>query len=865
MAITQDGRLMKLATPQLADDFLLVKRLRVREGLSQLFRIELELLHEETAEGNAATPVDPQALLGQPMSLIAGNPDNVHRFFHGICVDFSQGNRNTRFSKYKAELVPAVWLLTQRSRSRIFQQRPVREILATVFEGFNVNYELQGKYEPRNYCVQYNESDWDFASRLMEEEGIFYYFRHTEDAHILVVADTPQSQRVCPTYDRLPFTTDLSTVTENWVGGVQTWRVDNRLRSGKYTLWDYNFELPTANLAAEQLSRFTIGQNQNLEIYDYPGEYAKRFDGIDPGGGERAADLQKIFEDRQRTVAIRQQEIDVAYKNIYATSGAYSLTAGHRFTLENHPNSENNGQYVIVSQQIEAVQTPGYVSDDQVSNPYVVNLVCIPHGSNAAPFRPLRQTPKPVIHGSQTAVVVGPASEEIFTDKYGRVKVQFHWDREGQKNATSSCWIRVATPWAGNRWGAVHIPRIGMEVIVNFMDGDPDQPIITGAVYNPNTMPPYELPQNKTRSTLKSSSSKGDKGFNEIRFEDKTGEEQIFIHAEKDEDIRVNHDCMETIGHDRHLTVENSQFEKINSDKHLTVAGDHNESIGSNMSLKVGMDQHEKIGKNYAIDAGMGVHIKAGVSAVIEAGVTLTIKVGGNSISLTPAGIFIQGTLVMINSGGAPGTGSGCSPASPTAPKAADDGKPGRPAAKPKLNPPPPKPKLKLKKSTVKASKRSRLAQSGIDQALIVAAAVLGAANALPFVSIAEPVPPAPGEELYGPSPATPPRTDEELFQTAEATGIPIAGPDGAIYQTSQTPEGTTIREKSKPLTEEEKKDIYFKQAEEIGEAVKGPDGTNYDIKQLPDGTQIREASRPMTKEEVDQALKDFPKSEREG
>ena len=331
------------------------------------------------------------------------------------------------------------------------------------------------------------------------------------------------------------------------------------------------------------------------------------------------------------------ESFDARVTTATGKSDCISITAGYRFTLSHHPNAEANKQYTILTATHEAEQNPSYVSNEGVPEPYTNSFTCILHGSGPPTFRPPRKTPKPIVQGSQTAIVVGPAGEEIFTDKFGRVKVQFNWDREGHVNEASSCWVRVAQTWAGNKWGTMFIPRIGMEVLVHFLEGDPDQPIITGCVYNPQTMPPYTLPDEKTKSTIKSNSSKGGGGFNEFRFEDKKGSEQIFIHAEKDEDIRVKNDAKEYIGHDRHLIVENDQFEKVNKDKHLHIQGDRQEKVDGKMSIKVGTDLQEKVGMNYSVDAGMGVHIKAGVSAVIEAGTSVTMKVGGNFVNISPA------------------------------------------------------------------------------------------------------------------------------------------------------------------------------------------------------------------------------------
>lgn len=687
MPITQEGRLLRLLTP-LETDVLMIKRFRGNEGLSKLFRYELDIVHDHDSQLDLTPMVaDISQLIGQPMSVRAKLADGAERHFSGICVRFTQGIRKNRYTKYHAVVMPHVWILTQRIQSRIFQNMTVPDILKKIFDKFQVTYEIQGTFEPRNYCVQYGESDFDFASRLMEEEGMFYFFVHDETTHRMVIANTPSSHQECPNGTNFPYSIDLGGV-ENRRTSISGWNTLHQLRTAKYTTWDHNFELPQSSLEAEKASIFTDGNN-DLEAYDYPGGYAKRFDGVDRGGGEQTSNLQKVFDDRRRVAEIRQQEIDVTCRTIKAMTNTCNLTAGYRFQLTNHPSNEVNGNYVLTDIGIEIAQSPDYASDGAVENPVHVSFYCIPHGAGKPPFRPARRTAKPIIHGAQTAVVVGPAGEEIFTDKYGRVKVQFHWDRDNQVNESSSCWIRVAQSLAGNKWGAMFIPRIGMEVVVNFLDGDPDRPVITGSVYNAGAMPPYTLPDEKTKSTLKTNSSKGGNGFNELRIEDKKGSEQIFIHAEKNQDIRVKNDCMETILHDRHLIVENEQFEKVKKDKHLQVLGDHNEKIGGTMSINAGSDLQEKVGQNYALDAGMAVHIKAGMTAVIEAGTSLTLKVGGNFININPGGIFIKGTMVMLNSGGAAGSGAGCNPEGPKEPKEADNAVAG---STPQSKPAPPRP-----------------------------------------------------------------------------------------------------------------------------------------------------------------------------
>jgi type VI secretion system secreted protein VgrG len=658
MPTTQEGRLLRVSTP-LDDDFLLIKKIRANEGLSRLFRFDLELLHAEEAEGNEPTLVDPQDVLGQQMVVAVEQADGTRRFFNGICVDFTQGGRNSRFSKYRAVLVPKVWLLTQVSQSRIFQNMSVPDILRQVLDGFEFDLEAQGTFEPRNYCVQYRESDWDFASRLMEEEGIYYYFEHTAASHRLIIGNLGTSHRECPSKSEIPFASDIETLTE-WTGQILTWEGSNKVRAGKFTLRDHNFQLPTNNLEGQQLSRFNIGGNQDLEIYDFPGEYAKRFDGISSGGGEQASSLQKVFDDRQRTVEIRQQEIDVAYKTGYGSSDCCSLTAGFRFRMTEHPISQNNRNHVLVSVKTEAVQTPGYISNDDVMNPFLVNFACIPQGEGQAPFRPLRQTPKPVVQGSQTAIVVGPSGEEIFTDKFGRVKVHFHWDRLGQNDASSSCWLRVSTSIAGNKWGTMFIPRIGQEVIVDFMEGDPDQPIITGSVYNPETMPHYELPKFKTLTYIKTRTSPDDgHGFNELRFEDKAGKEQVFVHSQKRYDLRVRGSMYETCGGNRQEVIGVRSDNQPGGNLAITVGGNFDLHVKAAHFIGIDDKLNEAVKadvvEDYQGNLSTLVKTKAELNALeinLEAKTKISLKVGGSCILIDPSGVTIAGAMVKINSGG---------------------------------------------------------------------------------------------------------------------------------------------------------------------------------------------------------------------
>jgi type VI secretion system secreted protein VgrG len=627
MAYTQENSPIEVTTP-LGKDKLLLVGFTGSEAISQLFCFRLELLAKNQTE------VAFERLLGDKITIRLRLPDGTDRYFNGICSRVSQGERDNTFTSYGMEVVPRLWLLTRKAQSRIFQQLSVDAILKKVLEGFDVTWEIQGKFHPRDYCVQYRETDFNFLSRLMEEEGIYYFFKHDASSHKMVVANKPSSHSDMPRMNRIIF--------EEMTGGkrdedrIYGWEKAQELRSGKYTLWDHCFEIPHKHLEAQvnildsvQVGKVThkpkVGGNDKLEVYDYPGEYAQRFDGVDRGGGDRAADLKKIFEDNKRTVDIRMEQETVPGLIIQGSSNCRHFVSGHKFNLERHFNAD--GEYLLVGVSHVARQESDFRSGGGGDFEYENSFSCIPF---AIPFRPPRLTPKPVVQGTQTAVVVGPAGEEIFTDKYGRVKVQFHWDREGQHNEKSSCWVRVSQNWAGKRWGAMFIPRIGQEVIVDFLEGDPDQPIITGRVYNADEMPPYELPKEQTKSTLKSNSSKGGGGFNEIRFEDAKGKEQIFIHAERDMDVRIGA----------------SQRTSIGGDRHSTVGGTSNEDVGKDF------------------------YLKAGMKMVIEAGIELTIKSLGGFIKIDSTGITIQGTMVRINSGGAPGI-------IPEPPVAADDAKPG--------------------------------------------------------------------------------------------------------------------------------------------------------------------------------------------
>lgn len=699
---TQDNRLLNITTP-LGKDYLLIEKLRATEEISQLFEYDVELLYDEEEDDEfQITPIKINQILGQTVSISLTQTDGTERVFTGMVNRISQIGRNRRYSFYTAKIVPHVWKLTQNTQSRIFQHKRVPDILKEVFEGYEIKMQVQSEYKPRNYCVQYQETDFAFASRLMEEEGIYYYFEHTPETVKMVLRDDFKSPENCPNKHEIPTYDEDLDPSEDWESAVKSIQTNYTLQTGRVTTWDYNFQLIKKTLDAEQLSSFDVGGNKDLEIFTYPTGYARKYDGIGKSGGEEPANLNNIFPDIERTAKNRITALDCQYKVLKCISDCCSITPGYRFQLKNHPNKELNVQYIITSAQHVVDQVPSYVAakeEDEVLA-YKNEFNCIPHGAGQPEFRPALKTPKPIIHGSQTAIVVGPPGEEIFTDKYGRVKVQFHWDRERKFNEDSSCWVRVGTMWASKNWGTMFIPRINMEVIVDFMEGDPDQPIITGTVYNQEAMPPYKLPDEKTKMTIKSDSSVGGNGFNELRFEDKKGSEQIFIHGEKDLDVRIKNDRREWTGKDQHLIVKNDrrekieqdthllverhQIEEIKKDKHLTVGGNETIKIGSGLSINVGSSASVKTTGGHSSEAGGNYYIK-GQNVVIEGVMGLTIKGPGGFITLGPSGVAIQGNMVLINSGGAAIGGSPGSTPTPQKPQIADPADDAKPGSKLKL------------------------------------------------------------------------------------------------------------------------------------------------------------------------------------
>ena len=588
------SRVMEISTP-LGDDVLLFHRMNAREELSRLSEFQIDLLSERS-------DINLDEIMGKHVTVKLELPDDKIRYFSGYVTRFAQIGTHGRYHLYQAMVRPWLWFLTRTSNCRIFQGITVPDILKKVFDEHtiaDVKFELTGTYRVWEYCVQYRETDFNFASRLMEQEGIYYYFKHQDGRHTLTIADSNSAHSTVEGYEKIPFLPS-GRVARPEQEHIDDWNFAREIQPGRYALDDFNFKTPSLDLQAK--TKITRQHKlANYEVFDYPGIYST------VGEGEQY-------------VKTRLEEIHAQFEFIHGKCNARGMTVGSLFKLTGHPRTDQNREYLTATATYY-LEYSEYEAMESGGSSYSCSFSAL---SSAEPFRPQRLTPKPFVQGPQTAMVVGPSGDEIYTDKYGRVKVQFHWDRYSKSDENSSCWIRVSHPWAGKNWGMVAIPRITQEVIVDFLEGDPDQPIITGRVYNAESMPPYELPANMTQTGVKTRSSKGGSSanFNEIRFEDKKGSEQLYIHAEKNQDISVENDETHTVGHDRTKTIDHDETSHI---KH-----DRTETVDNNETITIGVDRTEKVGSNETITIGVNRTEKVGADESITIGANRTEKVAAN-------------------------------------------------------------------------------------------------------------------------------------------------------------------------------------------------------------------------------------------
>jgi len=648
---------IQLASPLPAAD-LLFESMTATGGLSQLGDIRLNLVSPKS-------DIKPEALLGKPVTITVQLREESKRYFNGFVTRFSSGQHQGRYFRYQAIVSPWLWFLTRTADCRIFQDKSVPDIVKDVFHdsGFsNYDFKLFRSYRKWVYCVQYRETDFNFVSRLLEHEGIYWYFMHEDGKHKLVLVDSHSAHDAAGGCESLPYI-EHGADTAPDTDCVFDWAKSEELRSGHATLYSYDFEVPSKKLAPTA-KRTGPWRLDKYEVFDWQGDFVQ------------AADGTQLAEDRI-------DELQLSYEVVQASSNAHGIEVGRLLSVTHHPGADQNAQYLITQLAISA-HVDGYESGNAAGG-FHCDFAAIPA---AQQFRPLRRTPKPFVQGPQTAVVVGPAGEEIFTDKYGRVKVQFHWDRLGKKDEKSSCWVRVSHPWAGKNFGVVDIPRMGQEVIVDFLEGDPDQPIITGRVYNAEQMPPWDLPANATQSGILTRSSKGG-GYanaNAVRFEDKKGSEQLWIHAEKNQDIEVENDETHWVGHDRTktidhdetthvkhdrtetvdnnetITIHGNRTETVDKDETITIHKNRTETVDLNENITIGVNRTESVGSNESITIGSNRTISVGASETATVALQRTHAVGVNeTITIGAAQEVVIGAMQSITVGANQTTSVGAS------------------------------------------------------------------------------------------------------------------------------------------------------------------------------------------------------------
>lgn len=649
----------------LGPDKLLLKSMSGREELGRLFDYHLVLL-------DPAQDVDPDKLVGTNVTIRLQLENQKTRYFNGYIASLSFLGYEANAGVYHAQMVPWLWLLSRTSDCRIFQEKTVKQILEEVFKDFgfqDYEFKLSGSYKPKVHCVQYNETALNFVSRLMEHEGIYYWWKHENGKHTMVITDDMAKHQEHPERSKIEWRPRTGLLEDGFLYDL---RVQKTVSTGAFATNDYNFKKPKQDLRSK-LAKEKKHAAAKFEHFEFPGIFRETGDG-------------------QSLAKVRLEEAQVGHESIDAMVTARAMSCGYMFQLSRAERKDQERKYLITS-TVLTISVDAYGTGGGSGDKFECHITCIPE---ASVFRPARISPKPLIRGPQTALVVGPSGEEIYTDEFGRVKLHFYWDRRSKADDKSSKWVRVSHPSAGGTYGFISMPRVGQEVIVEFLNGDPDQPLVTGRVYNGENMPPYKLPGDKTRTVWKSNSSKGGGGFNEMRFEDAKDKEQIFIHGQKDMDVRVKKVRKEYTGADQHLIVGNDQLKKVTRDLHQEIGRHHKKSIAKNHHVDIGEDDITKVGKSHQVAAGSDVRIAAGgdteintsgstaivsgTSIVVEA-MEITLKGAGGFVKVDPSGVTIQGSLVLINSGGSAGSKKAVAKKTPEKPSKAamaDDSKAGK-------------------------------------------------------------------------------------------------------------------------------------------------------------------------------------------
>jgi type VI secretion system secreted protein VgrG len=635
-------RLVDATTP--LGEALWFRQMRGTEAVSSLF--EFDVTFHSKQQGLSA-----KAMLGKDITLkVETEGGGGVRHFNGICTRFGGGGREGEHLLYTAKMRPWLWLADRRSDCKIFQFKKVPDIISEVLGkyGFALLPKLKKTYREWDYCVQYQETDLNFVMRLMEHEGIYFYFEHQDGSHTMVLADDVSCHSPLPGKPSIKYLgVDAATVADE--EHFFRWQVLEDVSSGEYITDDYDFANPRADLKTKRKN--PLGHtHDSWERYMWPGGY------VDYGDGETYS-------------GVRLESLEAEHERTLGQTTVRTMAPGYLFNLERCPRADQNREYLALSVDYYFLDN-SRMSADGGAGDSIWEIKVTSHPT-VLPFRPQIVTPKPLTHGPQTAVVVGPAGEEIYTDKYGRVKVQFFWDRYGDKNENSSCWVRVSHPWAGEKWGFIHIPRIGQEVIVDFIGGDPDCPMITGRVYNADQMPPYGLPDNKTASGIKSRSTKGGSptDFNEIRMEDIKGKEQLYVHAQRNLDSVVEADESRVVGHDRNTRIGNndSRF-VVNNDKHViggnqavqvqgsqavAISGHHDLGVQGHQSNMIGGDRTQSVGGLLKEKAGGDHRESVGGKHTLTVSGDEKNNIGGKQVNFVQGGrkSIIVGKEVVVSTG----------------------------------------------------------------------------------------------------------------------------------------------------------------------------------------------------------------------
>jgi len=654
--IVNENRQLRLKGP-LGPKKMILVRADVSEKMSTLTETDIQFMSPDH-------DLKMEDVVGQRLSLELDDEEGNTRYWHGYCVSCAYEGLFGGQALYRAEVRPWLWFLTLHADCKIFQEKSALEVIKEIFNdrGFS-DFEDKAKatYQPREYLVQYRETDFEFVSRLMEEEGMYYFFTHDNSKETLVLADGSASHRA------LENAADIRFAFKEEGGGdgasfkrdedhIYEWKSSERVNSGKVSLTDYNFTTPDTSLAATTAIPKGSHSHKDIEVYDYPGIFETAGDGT------------------VRT-RVRAEACAAAYKRTWGKSNVRTMAVGGTFNLKEHPRTDFNKEYLVLSAK-HKLQIETDMDKDGQANTNLTDEQTTDGASEARkesyesefsvqlklePFRAPFATPRPIIPGLQTAVVTGPSGDEIYTDKYGRIKVQFHWDRDGEKDENTTCFIRVSQSMSGQSWGMFHIPRIGQEVVVQFEEGNPDRPIVTGMLYHETKKHPFEFPANMTQHGMKSNSTKGGGGFHELVFEDKKEAEFVRLQSERDykETIKNNAeisigfehtspgDLTQKIYHNKteELETGDHSFEVKDGKETLTIAKTRDRSVGEDETVNIGNDKTDNIGANYTIDVGDTLEITAGTK--------ILLTVGGSTIEMTSSEIKIDSTSVKINSTGA--------------------------------------------------------------------------------------------------------------------------------------------------------------------------------------------------------------------